>query len=94
MRRIIPSWQQTKAALKQHYSAPLSDTFQHFRLGAACFFCGSVIIWIALQSLPSSALQEAVLLLGLLVAGGGFLVAMLAQMRHIISRFVRFWWGD
>lgn len=83
-----------KAALKQYYSAPLEKTFTQFRLGSACFFSGGVCIWIALSSIQPSLKQEVVLLLGLLLAGGGFLLAMLAQMRHIISRFVRFWCDD
>lgn len=83
-----------KAALKEHYSAPLEKTFSQFRLGSAFFFCGGVCIWIALASIEPSVKQEAVLLLGVVLAGGGFLLAMLAQMRHIISRFVRFWSDD
>jgi hypothetical protein len=83
-----------KAALKEHYSAPLEKTFTQFRLGSACFFCGGVCIWIALSSIEPSVKQEAALLLGVLLAGAGFLLAMLAQMRHIISRFVRFWSDD
>lgn len=83
-----------KAALKEHYSAPLEETFTQFRLGSACFFCGGVCIWIALSSIEPSLKQEVVLLCGVILAGAGFLLAMLAQMRHIISRFVRFWSDD
>lgn len=83
-----------KAALKEHYSAPLEKTFTQFRLGSACFFCGGVVIWIALSSIAPSVQQESVLLLGVTLAGAGFIMAMLAQIRHIISRFVRFWSDD
>lgn len=85
------NWANIKAALKEHYSAPLEVTFKRFRLGASCFFTGGMFIWISVRAIEPSAAQEALLLLGMLLAGAGFLMAMLAQMRHIISRFVRFW---
>ena len=79
-----------KLFLKTHYSAPLDKTFQQFRLGAACFFTGGVCIWISQRAIDASVLQEVILLLGILLAAIGFFIAMMAQIRHIISRFVRF----
>jgi len=79
-----------KNALKIHYSAPLQRTFGQFRLGAACFFTGGVIIWISQRTFEASVLQELVLLVGMMLAAIGFFIAMMAQIRHIIIRFVDF----
>lgn len=79
-----------KAALKEHYTAPLEVTFKQFRLGAMLFFLGGVMIYIAVNAIAPSARQEALLLMGLIIGGLGFFVAMLAQVRMLISRIVRF----
>ncbi|GAA5316237.1 MAG: hypothetical protein AseanaTS_14420 [Candidatus Pelagadaptatus aseana] len=79
-----------KAALKQHYTAPMEQTFKQFRLGAMLFFLGAVILYIAFNNLQASLLQELVTLLGLIIGGIGFLIAMLAQIRMLISRIVQF----
>ncbi len=76
--------------LKEHYSAPLSVSFKQFRLGAGLFFLGGILIYIANQQLPPSAEQEALVLAGIFIGGAGFIWAMLAQMRMLISRIVRF----
>ncbi|HEY7883591.1 MAG TPA: hypothetical protein VIC08_01445, partial [Cellvibrionaceae bacterium] len=61
------------------------------RWGAVLFFIGLVIIYAGSQSLPPSLAQELVTLLGLAVLGVGFVIAILAQIRMLISRLVRFW---
>ena len=76
--------------LKQHYSAPLSVSFKQFRLGAALFFTGAMMIYLANTQLQPSLQQEIAVLGGVLIGGGGFLWAMLAQMRMLISRILRF----
>lgn len=76
--------------LKQHYSAPLSVSFKQFRLGAGLFFVGGVTIYLANTQLQPSVQQEIAVLVGMLVGGAGFLWAMLAQMRMLISRILRF----
>lgn len=84
------NWHLWKAALKEHYTAPLETTFKQFRLGAMLFFLGGVMIYIAVNAIEASVRQEALLLMGLIVGGLGFAVAMLAQVRMLISRIVRF----
>jgi apolipoprotein N-acyltransferase len=76
--------------LKAHYSAPLSVSFKQFRLGAMLFFLGGVLIYLANAQLSPSAAQEATVLAGIIIGGCGFVWAMLAQMRMLISRIVRF----
>lgn len=76
--------------LKEHYSAPLSVSFRQFRLGAMLFFLGGVLIYVANTQFAPSATQEAIVLAGITVGGSGFVWAMLAQMRMLISRIVRF----
>ncbi len=76
--------------LKMHYTAPLDASFRQFRLGFALFFLGLVILYAGQQLLEPSLAQELVTLLALLVGGAGFVVAMLAQVRMVISRILRF----
>ena len=80
--------------LKQHYSAPLETSFRQFKLGAMLFFFGLVVIYISVNAVPPSARQEAVLLLGLVIGGLGFLIAMMAQLRMLISRILQFFLND
>lgn len=79
-----------KQRLLHHYTAPLEVSFRQFRLGLSFFFCGLVIIYGASQLLEPSMQQELVVLLGLLVGGCGFVIAILAQARMMISRMWRF----
>ncbi|MEC8427785.1 MAG: hypothetical protein VXZ35_05125 [Pseudomonadota bacterium] len=83
-------WQLWKTALKEHYTAPMETTFKQFRLGAMLFFLGGVMIYIAVNAIEPSVRQEALLLMGLVIGGLGFAVAMLAQVRMLISRILRF----
>lgn len=79
-----------KRALYAHYTAPLESSFKQFRWGLVLFFCGMVILYGASQLLVPSLQQELVVLAGLLLGGCGFVIAILAQMRMMISRMWRF----
>jgi len=79
-----------KKALLTHYTAPMKSTFQQFRLGVVLFFLGLVCIYIATQLWPPSMGQELIIAVGLMCAGTGFIYALLAQTRMLISRFVVF----
>ncbi len=76
--------------LKNHYSAPLKQVFQQFRLGLSLFFVGLVVIYAAYQTQPESLQQELTTLAGLILVAAGFLMAMLAQIRMLIIRIVSF----
>jgi hypothetical protein len=76
--------------LKNHYSAPLKQVFQQFRLGLSLFFVGLVVIYAAYQTLQPSLQQEAITLAGTALVALGFLMAMLAQIRMLIIRIVSF----
>jgi len=77
--------------LKQHYLASLEQSFKQFRLGTVIFFAGLVVIYIASQSLTPSLAQELLTLTGLIILGIGFIIAMLAQVRMLVGRLLRFW---
>lgn len=83
-----------RAGLKAHYSVPLEVPFKQFRNGSIYFGVGCIIIFMANQQLPNGLKQELIVLAGLILAGVGFIMAMLAQIRMIISRFVRFNTGE
>ena len=83
-------WSRWKQALIQHYTQPMQNSFQQFRMGTGLFFLGLVLVYIATQLWPASWAQELLAAIGLLCAAAGFISAMLAQMRMLISRFVRF----
>ncbi len=68
----------------------MTQVFQQFRLGLAFFFVGGVLIWQSQQISPSLA-EELLFLAGIVIGGVGFIVAMMAQIRHIIGHFLRFW---
>lgn len=76
--------------LKQHYSAPLAKSFQQFKLGAMLFFFGGMLVYVSAAAMTPSTRQEVVLFSGLVVGGLGFLIAMMAQVRMMISRLVKF----
>lgn len=62
--------------------------FQQFKLGAMMFFTGLVGLYIAQTALNDSLQQELLALGGIVMAGLGFLIAMLAQIRMLISRLL------
>ncbi|HEY7771599.1 MAG TPA: hypothetical protein VIC26_00345 [Marinagarivorans sp.] len=77
-------------ALVVHYSADPIIIFKQFRLGVIGFGIGLTLIIVANANMPASVQQELCVLAGLIIGGAGFLIAMLAQMRLMIGRFVRF----
>lgn len=81
-------------ALINHYGVPLEVIFKQFRLGVILFGMGLACIFVANTSLPSSITQELGVLIGLIILGMGFVVAMLAQVRLLISRILQFIWRD
>jgi len=83
-------WKNIKHLLTEHYSAPLNKSFRQFRAGAIFFAVGLIIIYLATTVLTPSAKQELIVLAGLLIASAGFITAMLAHIRMVISRIIRF----
>ncbi|BCD97471.1 hypothetical protein [Marinagarivorans cellulosilyticus] len=81
-------------ALIVHYSADPKLIFKQFRLGVIGFAIGLGLIIVANNNMPASIEQELCVLAGLIIGGVGFIVAMLAQMRLMIGRFVRFYSQD
>lgn len=79
-----------KDALLVHYSVPLTVPLRQFRNGAIYFAVGLGTVMMAVTHMPPSVQQEWVVLGGLLLGGSGFVLAMMAQMRLMISRLVRF----
>jgi hypothetical protein len=79
-----------RSALYQHYITPPEKVFPRFKLGAVIFFWGLIIIYAGSQLLEPSISQELLTLLGLILIGIGFLVALMAQVRMLIGRILRF----
>lgn len=80
-----------KDKLIRFHSVPLAQSFKQFRLGAVLFFVGLLLVYLASQLLQPSLSQEIATLIGLCVIGLGFVIAISAQMRMLISRLVAFW---
>lgn len=79
-------------ALIVHYSVGSEIIFKQFRLGVIAFGIGLGLILIANSNMPPFSIeQELCALAGLIIGGIGFIVAMLAQVRLMISRFVHFY---
>lgn len=83
--------QQLKHALLNHYNVPLEVPFRQFRNGAIYFGVGLGTVLMANAYMPPSVGQEWVVLAGLILGGCGFMIAMLAQVRILISRIVQFY---
>ncbi|MFL0809819.1 MAG: hypothetical protein K6L76_05340 [Agarilytica sp.] len=65
-------------------------SFKKFRDGLIYFTVGFIIIYLARNTLEASLKQELIVLFGLVMIGIGFLMAMLAQTRMVISRILHF----
>lgn len=78
------------SALYQHYITPPEQVFPRFKLGAVIFFWGLIVIYAGSQLLEPSLSQELVTLLGLVLLAFGFLIALMAQIRMLIGRILRF----
>ncbi len=76
--------------LRRYYSAPLAQTFRKFRSGLIYFSVGLIVIYLAQSNLQPSLRQEIVTLCGIALLACGFFIAMMAHIRMIISRIVRF----
>ncbi|GAA6152386.1 hypothetical protein [Pseudoteredinibacter isoporae] len=83
-------WFALKAALYQHYTASQREVFKQFRLGSGLFFVGMVAIYGCYQLLDASLSREIGILISLVIVLGGFVVAMLAQIRLLIGRILHF----
>lgn len=77
-------------ALTIYYSVPLEKSFKQFRIGATFFCVGLIILYLANQTIPSSLKQEIIMAIALLIAAIGFLIAIMAHIRMIISRIFSF----
>ena len=80
-----------KHRLERLSQEPLEQSFKKFRLGAAIFFCGMLVVYLAAKMLTPSLAQEWVTLAGLVLVGLGFGLALLAQARMLLARLLRFW---
>lgn len=80
-------WRQ---ALKHHYTGTLEQGFRQFRQGVSFFFLGMVGLYIGQSLFEPSLTQELVVLASLLVGGAGFIWAMMAHLRMLIGRLIRF----
>lgn len=76
--------------LYQHYITAPEKVFPRFKMGAVIFFIGLVVIYASSQLLEPSLLQEAITLIGLFIIGVGFLLALMAQVRMLTGRILRF----
>lgn len=81
---------QIKEALLIHYSAPLETSFKQFKHGAVFFGIGLIIVLMSNQVFAPSIKQESAVMVGLLILAYGFLMAMLAQIRMLISRILQY----
>lgn len=80
-----------KQRLKRHYTATLAQSFRQFRWGASIFLAGLVMIYAASQLMAPSLAQEVAVLVGLVIVGTGFVIAIAAQFRMLMGRLIRFW---
>lgn len=81
---------QIKTALIIYYSAPAKKVFKQFRDGVIYFAVGLMSVWMANSAMQPSIGQELVTLCGLILAGIGFIMALMAEVRMLIGRFIRF----
>lgn len=82
-----------KKALLEHYLVDPFIVFKQFRLGAMAFGIGLGLIITAHLYLFPSVQQELLTFVGLLAGGAGFFIAMMAQIRLLIGRIVRFYYN-
>lgn len=79
-----------KTRIRDFFAVPLDKLFIKFRSGAIYFGVGGILIYIANSTLPPSISQELLMLSGLILGAVGFVIAMMAQLRMIIFRFLAF----
>ena len=86
--------QTIKHALLTYYRVPLEVPFRQFRAGLIYFGVGFGMVIMAGQYMQPSIQQEVAVLAGLALGGIGFILAMLAQVRLLLSRIVQFFSPD
>jgi|GEM_PF-988481 len=79
-----------KKALHKHYTAPLEKSFKQFKLGAVLFTVGFIIIYLTNQTIDPSIKQEILVLCGVIITGIGFIIALSAHVRMLITRVIYF----
>lgn len=79
-----------RRAVLAYYTAPQAQQFKSLRNGFVLFAMGLATVLITNSSIPPSLEQEIVILLGLILGGIGFLLAIRAYVRIVISRIVAF----
>lgn len=79
-----------KKALRKHYTAPLETSFKQFKLGAILFTVGFIIIYLTHQTIAPSVKQELLMLCGVIITGVGFVIALAAHIRMLITRVIFF----
>lgn len=89
-KRAALYFQAIKKMLYRHYTAPLSEIFHKFRNGLIYFTVGFMLVFFANIYSEESLQQELIVLLGACLIAIGFSIAILAQIRMIITRFVKF----
>ncbi len=87
---MLPSRRHLQKAFLNYYRVPLQVPFRQFRNGLIYFAVGMMTVLMAVANIDSSIQQEIIVLLGLILTAIGFLIAMTAQMRILISRLVQF----
>jgi len=81
---------QARQALYIYYTAPQELSFKSLRTGFGIFAIGLAITLYSNAYLTPSLKQEICVLIGLIICGVGFLFAMRAYVRIVISRIVLF----
>ena len=68
----------------------LEQHFRKFRAGVIYFGVGGILIYLANAALEPSIRQELVMLGGIILGSIGFIIAIIAQARMVISRVYYF----
>lgn len=87
---MVKKLRQILAGLKAYYTAPLEQTFKRFRNGLIYFSVGMTTIYLAQVNLEASLKQELVTAFGIVLVALGFFIAMMAQIKMLISRIIFF----
>ena len=79
-----------QAALLHHYSAPQYLLFKDLRAGFIYFAVGLMSVYMANVYMQPSLIQECIVFAGLIGVGIGFILAMRAYLRLLITRLLGF----
>jgi len=70
---------------------PQSDAnFRRFRLGLSIFFTGMVFLYASNQLLEPSLKQEIASLICIVIISAGFMLAIISEVRFVLSRIIQF----